>query len=167
MVFDPCVSLFSVTEGMSLSFSLARYRRLLRCFGVLQYHYVVQPVDSYVDTHAPLRGPLVRPSLLAGLRVSCIAYITRYSPSRVLMTLVSLLHAGVPTFVNSAVIGLSFLFGVCGRLSFDLALCLVVSWHASTQTCAARIDRSTCLVEPSCAKISHSCFPHVWHHLSS
>ena len=29
----------------------------------------------------------------------------------------------------------------------------------------ARIDRSTCLVEPSCSKISHSFFPHVWHHL--
>ena len=29
----------------------------------------------------------------------------------------------------------------------------------------AMIDQSTCLVEPSCSKISHSCFPHVWHHL--
>ena len=29
----------------------------------------------------------------------------------------------------------------------------------------ARIDRSTCLVEPSCWKISHSCFSHFWHHL--
>ena len=27
-----------------------------------------------------------------------------------------------------------------------------------------RIDRSTCLVEPSCSKVWHSCFPHVWHH---
>ena len=26
----------------------------------------------------------------------------------------------------------------------------------------ARIDQSTGLVEPSCSKISHSCFPHVW-----
>ena len=26
-----------------------------------------------------------------------------------------------------------------------------------------RIDRSTCLVEPSCS-LSHSCFTHVWHH---
>ena len=30
---------------------------------------------------------------------------------------------------------------------------------------SATIDRSTCLVEPSCSKVSHSCFTHVWHHL--
>ena len=82
------VSLFSVTESL-----FARYRRLLRRFGILQCHCVVRPVDSCVEgsyTHAPLRGPLVRPALLAGLRVSRIAYVTRYFPSRVLMTVVSL-----------------------------------------------------------------------------
>ena len=71
---------------------------------------MVRPVDSCVEgsyTHAPLRGPLVRPALLAGLRVSRIVTVTRYFPSRVLMTVVSLLHVGVPTFVNSAVHSLS------------------------------------------------------------
>ena len=69
-------------------FFFVRYRRLLRCFGVLQYHYVVQLVDSCVDTHAPLS---VRPALLAGHRVSYTLTVTRYFPSRVLMTLVSVL----------------------------------------------------------------------------
>ena len=55
---------------------------------------MVRPVDSCVDTHAPLRGPLVRPVLLAGLRVSRIVTVTRYFPSRVLMTVVSFLHVG-------------------------------------------------------------------------
>ena len=45
---------------------------------------------SFAVSSSPLRGPLVRPSLLADLRVSCIAYVSRYFPSRVLMTLVSL-----------------------------------------------------------------------------
>ena len=88
VVLDPCMSLFPATEGRSLSH--CSNRRLLRCFGVLQEHYVVQPVDSRVDTHAPLRGPLVRPALLAGLRDSRIATVTRYFPSRVLMTRLSL-----------------------------------------------------------------------------
>ena len=81
---------------------------------------------------------------------------------RVLMTHVSLLHAGATRDCEFCC-AQSF-FWVCARLSFDL--CLVVSGHASTQSdMCARIDRSTCLVEPSCSKISHSCFPHVWHHL--
>ena len=48
------------------------------------------------------------------------------------------------------------------QLSFLLTW-LRASWSAgthSTQTCAQRIDRSSCLVEPSC---SLSCFTHVCH----
>ena len=65
-------------------------------------------------------------------------------------TLVSLLHAGVSTIVNSAISLLCFaavfLLGEasferlhscsCFLFFFDLALCLVVSGHATTQTCA-------------------------------
>ena len=47
--------------------------------------------------------------------------------------------------------------------AFDLALCLVVNGHASTQTCA---QGSTGLhVWWSLLALSHSCFTHVWHHL--
>ena len=58
------------------------------------------------------------------------------------MTLVSIVHAGVPTLVNSATS--SSCEGSSERLfsgsatllsDFDLASCLVVSGHASTQTC--------------------------------
>ena len=163
VVFDPCVSLFSVTEGRSRSLSLCSTSSTASLFRGSPNHHVVQPVDSCVGTHAPLRGPLVHPALLAGFRVSRIATVTRYFPSRVLMARVSLLHAGATRDCEFCC-AQSF-FWVCVRLSFDLALCLVVSGHASTQTCAQGIDRPTCLVEPSCSKISHSCFPHVWHHL--
>ena len=47
--------------------------------------------------------------------------------------------------------------------AFDLALCLVVSGHASTQTCA---QRSTSLhVWWSLLALSHSRNTHVWHRL--
>ena len=67
VVLDPCVSLSfaSVAEGrvsVSASCSISSTASLFR---VLQYHNVVPPVDSCVDTHAPLRGPLVLPALLA------------------------------------------------------------------------------------------------------
>ena len=72
-----------------------------------------------------------------------------------------LLHgcAGVPTSLNSVATSFEascerLLSGSTALLSdFDLASCLVVSGHSSTQTLCALIDRSSCLVEPS--NLSH------------
>ena len=68
-------------EGLYLCL-FARYRRLLRCFGFLQYHYVEQPVDSCVDTRAPLPGPWVRPALLAVFesRICSCLFLARGRP---------------------------------------------------------------------------------------
>ena len=116
---------------------------------------MVRPADSCVDTHAPLRGPVVSPALLARLRVSRTVTVTRYFPSRALMTVVSFLHVGatqdcefcdrfVGAFRGSlsaaqlllnAVYSTVFLSAaVCA--AFDLALCFVVREHPSTQKCA-------------------------------
>ena len=98
VVFDPCVSLFSVIEGRSRSLSLCSISSTASLFRGSPIPLRSQPVDSCVDTHAPLRGPLVHPALLAGLRVSRIATVTRYFPSHLQMTRVSLLHAGTTRY---------------------------------------------------------------------
>ena len=72
---------------------------------------------------------LCRLTSLAGIFLSLVT-VTRYFPSRTLMTL-SVLHAGVSTLFSSSAFTLAAVFSV-----FDLALCLVVSRHHSTQTCA-------------------------------
>ena len=122
-------------EG-SLSLSLARYRRLLRCFGVLTYHNVVQPVDSCVDTHAPLRGPLVRPALLAVFEsrvYSCLS-LARGRPHDCEFCDIASSFAAVFLLGEASFERLHSCS--CFLFFFDLALCLVVSGHASTQTYA-------------------------------
>ena len=139
---------------------------IVDCFAVSGFSNTTTLYNPQIHvTHAPLRGPLARPSLLAGLRVSCVAYVTRYFPSRVLMTLVSLLHAGVPTFANSAVNSLSFFCFVFAAVFHLTWLC--ASWSAGTPRLRhVRKDRP---VYVSCGaflfEISHSCFTHVWRHL--
>ena len=83
--------------------------------------------------------------------------VARCFPSRVLTTFsLSVLHAGVPTHLNSAIRTVFLLDDAStrgGSVFSDLAWCLAVGGHASTQTCP---------VEPSCS-LSLSCFKHVWH----
>ena len=138
VVLDPCVSLSfaSVAEG-SVSVSVfARYRQLLRCFGVLQYHNVVQPVDSCVDTHAPLRGPLVCPALLAVFesRVYSCPSLARGRPHDCEFCDIASCFAAVFLLGEASFERLHSCS--CFLFFFELALCLVVSRHASTLTCA-------------------------------
>ena len=126
---------------------------------------------------APRRDPLVCQAPLDGHRSSCpllfascagrfarcylifflVTCVARYFLSRVMMTFsLSVLHAGVPTHLNSAIHTIFLLREAstgCGSVFSDLAFYLVVGGHASTQTC---------LVEPSCSR-SLSCFKHVWY----
>ena len=145
VVVNPCFSLsFLWLKEGSLSVSLARYRRLLRCFGVLQHHYVVQPVDSCVETHAPLRGPLICPALLAVFEsrvYSCLS-LARGRPCDcefcdIASCFAAVFLLGEASSERSSCEASSECHHSCSCFSFfDLALCLVVSGHASTQTCA-------------------------------
>ena len=153
VVLDPCVSLSfaSVAEGRVSVSVFARYRRLLRCFGVLQYHNVVQPVDSCVDTHAPLRGPLVRPALLAVFE-SRVYFCLSLARGR---------HHDCEFCDIASCFAAVFLLGEasserlhscsCFLFFFELALCLVGQRARLDSDMCARIHRSSCLVEPCCS----------------
>ena len=111
-------------------------------FRVLQNYYVVQSVNSGVDTHAPLRGPwFVRDCwLIIESRVLSLSHATSLRVCWWLLSL-SCPACGRPhafeffELVLHLVEASSERLHFCNCLSSDLASCLVVSGHSSTQTC--------------------------------
>ena len=104
------------------------------CHGVVLWF--VQRCWAFINSHVSL----YRLTSLTEIFASCAERFARcYFPSRVLMTLVSLVCTWErPTVVNSerssCQASSEYLY-FCSCLLFDLALCLVVTGHASTQTC--------------------------------
>ena len=106
-------------------------------FRVLQNHYVVQPVDSCVHTHAPLRGPWFHRDcwLLIESRVLSLCHTPLPFGCADDSCLCLVLHVGVPTLLNSASSSFTWLRPPRSAFTFAAVFLLTsprASWSAGT-----------------------------------